>query len=244
MAKRRKSSPAKRRQKQLQRTHEGSQGQKLYNVTAGKVTDKEIKWMAQTINRRLRALEKSGLSQESNEYRLIKQYATGDPSGKGSIYNITPEGNVRITSTAKRGGSGPGGKMTSQEKAYLVTVMRNIMNAKTSTVGGTKAALNKAYESAKAVKEEMTFDQYVEVWRAWRDNVSKDKRDHASSQIVMKLIKQYDFYNLDRDQLDTAFSYYDQYDDPASWADDLVTAPEEREVTSPFTGETLTLYSG
>ena len=200
--------------------------------------------MAQTINRRLRALEKAGLSQESNEYRLIKQYATGDPSGKGSIYNITPEGNVRITSTAKRGGSGTGGKMTAQEKAYLVTVMRNIMNAKTSTVRGTKAALNKAYESAKAVKEEMTFDQYVDVWRAWRDNVSKDKRDHASSQIVMKLIKQYDFYQLDRDQLDTAFSYYDQYDDPASWADDLVTAPEEREVTSPFTGETLTLYSG
>ena len=58
----------------------------------------------------------------------------------------------------------------------------------------------------------------------------------------MKLIQKHNFYELDSDQLDRAFSYWEQYTDPADWADDLLTAPEDRDITSPFTGETLTLY--
>ena len=230
MAKKKKSiTPSSRRQKQLFKSHEGSQGQKIYNVTAGQVKASEVKWMVNTINRRLRAIEKAGLTEESREYAQIAHYALSDPTGKGAIYNVDMDkGTIRL-SRDMRGMSGA-------EKAYLINVARNIMQAKTGTVKGTKAAMKSAYKTALAStgkeESEMTYEQYVNVWRAYRRNVSKDKRDHASSNIVMQLIRQTNFYELSNDQLDQAFGYFDNYEDPASWADELVSE-------SPFDGEML-----
>ena len=230
MAKKKKSStPSARRQKQLFKSHEGSQGQKIYNVTAGQVKASEVKWMVNTINRRLKAIEKAGLQEESNEYKTIAKYAISDPNGRGAIYNVNMDkGTIRL-SRDMRG-------MTGAEKAYLINVARNIMQAKTGTVKGTRAALKKAYGTALAATEktesEMTYEQYVNVWRAYRRNVAPDKRDHESSQIVMQLIKQTNFYELTPDQLDKAFGYLGSFETPADWADELVSE-------SPFNGDMI-----
>ena len=244
MAKKRKytrSKVSKTRKKNLLKTHTGSQDQRLYNITPSNVAKVDVDWMVNLINRRLRAIEKAGLTEESAEYRMIEHYAMGDPTGKGKIYNVNMDkGTIRVSKDFR--------KMSPEEKAYAVNVMRGIISAKTSTVSGTRKAMQKSFEYAKseapeAVKSGMTPEQYADVWRAYRRNVQKDENGkRAGSDIVMKLIKKYSFYELDSEQLDRAFSYWSQYDDPASWADDLITAPEEREVTSPFTGETLTLY--
>ena len=244
MAKKRKYNRSKvspTRKKKLLQAHEGSQEQRLYNVTASNVAQVDVKWMVQLINRRLRAIEKAGLTEESAEYRTIEHYAVSDPAGKGKIYNVNYEtGAIRISSDMR--------KLSAEERAYAINVMRNIIKAKTSTVRGTRAAMNKAFASAmkkapEAAAAGMTAEQYADVWRAYRRNVSKDESGkRAGSDIVMKLIQKFNFYDLSPEQLDRAFSYWDQYEDPAAWADDLITAPEERDVISPFTGETLTLY--
>ena len=244
MAKKRKytrSKVSKTRKKNLLKSHTGSQDQRLYSITPSNVAKVDVDWMVNLINRRLRAIEKAGLTEESAEYRLIKHYAISEASGKGKMYNVNMDkGSIRVSKDFRH--------MTPEERAQAVTVMRNIINAKTSTVKGTKAALQKAYTSAMAAAPEaaaagMTEEQYVEVWRAYRRNVSKDENGkRAGSDIVMKLIQKHNFYELDSEQLDRAFSYWEQYTDPADWADDLLTAPDERDVTSPFTGENLTLY--
>lgn len=244
MAKKRKYTRSKvsaTRKKKLLQAHEGSQQQRLYNVTASNVEQIDVKWMVNIINSRLRAIEKAGLTEESREYHTIEHYAISDPAGKGKIYNVNYEtGAIRISSDMR--------KLSAEERAYAINVMRNIIKAKTSTVRGTRAAMSKAFKTVtemtpEAVAAGMTPEQYADVWRAYRRNVSKDESGkRAGSDIVMKLIQKYSFYDLNPEQLDRAFSYWDQYDDPAAWADDLITAPEDRDVTSPFTGETLTLY--
>lgn len=243
MAKKRKytrSKVSKTRKQKLLQTHTGAQDQRLYNITPSNVAKVDVDWMVNLINRRLRAIERAGLTEESREYQLISHYAN-EVEGKGKMYNVNQEkGTIRVSKDFR--------KMTPEERAHAVTVMRNIIKAKTSTVKGTRAAMQKAFTSImednpELEKSGMTQEQYNEVWRAYHRSVSKDKRDRAAeSNVIMNLIKHHDFYSLDSEQLDRAFSYWSQYDDPADWADDLLTKPEERDVQSPFTGETLTLY--
>ena len=222
-------APSQRRQKQLMRTHGGSQGQKLYNVTPKNVKQSEIKWMAQTINRRLRAIEKAGLTEASNEYRLIQSYATGDPTGKGAIYNVNYDtGTIRITSDTR--------KMTSEERAYLINIMRNVITAKTGTVRGTKAAMMKGYKTSLAMagktEAEISQDQWGKIWKTFRENVSQDMKDKGGSQMVMKLLRETNFYEMSLSDMETAFSYMNNYETPMDWMDEMVSE-------SPFDGELL-----
>lgn len=218
MARRRKSSPSKRRQRQLMASHKGSQGQKLYNVTPKDISAAEVKWLVNKVNARLRSLEKAGLTQESAEYRLIKQYATGDPLGKGKIYNVNMDRNsIRLSASMKKFGTG-------EQKAYLVNVARNILSAQTSTISGTKAALWLSYERAKEkagkAAESMTYDQYVQVWRTYRENVAPDQKGRRiGSDIVMDMIKKYNIYELSKMDLDRAFSYWNSFQKPIDWAE-------------------------
>ena len=226
-------APSQRRQKQLMRTHEGAQGVQLYNVTPSKVKQSEIKWMAQTINRRLRALEKAGLTEDSQEYNMIKHYATGEPNGKGSIYNVNMnKGTIRITTDTR--------KMSAEERAYLVTVMRNVIKAKTSTVRGTRAAKQKAYESFlknnKELQGKMSFDKYDEMWKRFRKNVDPDRKDKAASQKVVKMLKETNFYDMSLDDMDEAFQYMATFENPADWMDAMISAPfGEGEIRIEFT---------
>lgn len=223
MAKKRKTknkAPSQRRQKQLARTHTGSQGQIIYNVTPSKVKQSEIKWMATTINRKLRALEKAGLTEDSQEYNMIKHYAIGEPNGKGSIYNVNMDkGTIRITSDTR--------KMTSEERAYLVTVMRNIMKAKTSSVRGTRAAKQKAYEkfleNNEELKGKMSFDKYDEMWKRFRQNVDPDRKDKAASQKVVQMLKETNFYDMTLDDMEQSFQYLATSESPADWADGMIS---------------------
>lgn len=224
MAKKKKktNTPSARRQKQLLRTHAGAQGTTLYKVTPSNVKQSEIKWMAQTINRRLRALEKAGLTDDSQEYNIIKHYATGEPGGKGAIYNVNMErGTIRITTDTR--------KMSSEERAYLVTVMRNILKAKSSTVRGTKAAKQKAYstfmERNKELQGKMSFDKYDEMWKRFRQNVDPDRKDKVASQKVVQMLKETNFYDMTLDDMEQAFQYMATFEDPADWMDAMVESP-------------------
>lgn len=227
MAKKKKktNTPSSRRQKQLQATKLGANGP-LYKVTASNVKASEIKWMATTINRRLRALEKAGLQDKSNEYVIIKKYATGEPRGKGKIYNVNWEtGAIRITSSTKG--------MTGEEKAYLVNVMRNIMKAKTSTVRGTKNARIKAWKTfldkADMNESQLPFDKYDEMWKMFRENVDPDRKDHVASQAVVRIIQDTNFYDMSPKDMERSFQYLATSESPSEWIDAPFKDPDTGE---------------
>lgn len=209
------NTPSKRRQQRLFSQRPGANGP-LYRVTASDVTDKEIKWMASTINRRLRALEKAGLTEYSNEYEIIKKYATGEPNKKGKIYNVNYKtGDIRITSSTRG--------MTGEERAYLVTVMRNIMKAKTSTVRGTQKARVKGWQTFikknKIAAENLPFDKYNEMWKLFRLNVDPDRKDRLASQAVVTILRDKNFYDLDLDDMERSFQYLATTPSTSEWVD-------------------------
>lgn len=209
------NTPSKRRQRQLFSQKMGANGP-LYRVSASKVTNKEVKWMAATINRRLAALEKAGRTEVSNEYQIIDKYANGEPKKKGSIYHVNKQkGTIRITSDTR--------KMSAEERAYLVTVMRNIMKAKTSTVKGTKQSRTKAWhtflEKAKLSESQMPFNKYDEMWKLFRINVDPDRKDRVASHTVITILREQNFYDLTLDQMDESFQYMATLKDKTEWLD-------------------------
>ena len=161
--------------------------------------------MVRKANDRLRRLERAGLYEESREYRLVSHYAYSDPGGKGSIYNVNPEKDtIRFKSTL------PTGQGYTREREYMINTLRNFLNASTSTVSGTRKAINKAFKSFidnQDIKGEMTQDQYMQLWRTYHDMGLRDKLDNQGYNAFMTLVKSTDIYNMTPDEMKVALDY-------------------------------------
>ena len=161
--------------------------------------------MVRKANDRLRRLERAGLYEESREYRLVSHYAYSDPGGKGSIYNVNPEKDtIRFKSTL------PSGQGYTREREYMINTLRNFLNASTSTVSGTRKAINKAFKSFidnQDIKGEMTQDQYMQLWRTYHDMGLRDKLDNQGYNAFMTLVKSTDIYNMTPDEMKVALDY-------------------------------------
>ena len=191
--------------KTLLKTEVTEKGNTGYSIPASKVRDREFKKMVRKANDRLRALEKAGLYEESREYRLVSHYAYSDPNGKGSIYNVNPEKDtIRFTTRM------PTGQGFNKERAYLINTLRNFLNAQTSTVTGTKKAINKAYNSFmknQEVKGDLSEDDYRRLWKIYHDMGLRDKLDNQGYNAFMTLIKQTDLYKMNNEQIEAAMTY-------------------------------------
>ena len=136
---------------------------------------------------------------------MVEHYAVSDPNGKGSIYNVNSErGSIRFTSSLK----GLNGK----QKAYLINTVRNFMRAETSTIGGTKKAFNRAFETfvngdGRGKVSNMTQEQYETLWSTYRDMVQKDELDSKGYNVFMELVENTNLYVLSSDQIRKALSY-------------------------------------
>lgn len=182
-------------------------GYKQFDIKPSQVTEAEFKRLVKRANDRLYKLEKRGLTDKSREYRLVEHYAIGDPNGKGSIYNVkgedTDNTTIRFTSSLKG--------LKAKERAYLINTVRNFMLAETSTIGGTKKAFNRAYESfiknnAKKIPN-MTVDQYEQLWIVYRDMVEQDMLGSKGYNVFMELVENTNLYELDENQMRAALSY-------------------------------------
>ena len=169
-------------------------------------TEKQIKRMIKQVNDSLYRLEKAGVADESAMYRTIERYAVSNPNGTGKMYNVNMEkGTVRVSKDLKR-------YKTREEKNKFVQILQNILASKTRTVGGTRKALKEGFETIKKQYDyKGTFEEYVNVWRTYRNQVSKDRRDKMGSDKVMKLIENNNIYMLDNQQLNMAMSYFESY---------------------------------
>ena len=199
----------------------------IYSIPASKVREKELQRMVRKANDRLRRLEKAGLYEESREYRLISHYAYSDPGGKGSIYNVNPEKDtIRFKSTL------PTGQGYTREREYMINTLRNFLKASTSTVSGTRKAINKAFQSFKDnqdIKGEMTQEQYMQLWRTYHDMGLRDKLDNQGYNAFMTLVQSTDIYNLTQDEMKVAFDYLAKSEavSEAGKIDDVLTHVKE-----------------
>jgi hypothetical protein len=204
-AKKRKKMESSYIRKSLLRTKTTEKGNLIYSIPASKVREKELQRMVRKANDRLRRLERAGLYEESREYRLVSHYAYSDPGGKGSIYNVNPEKDtIRFKSTL------PTGQGYTREREYMINTLRNFLNASTSTVSGTRKAINKAFKSFidnQDIKGEMTQDQYMQLWRTYHDMGLRDKLDNQGYNAFMTLVKSTDIYNMTPDEMKVALDY-------------------------------------
>lgn len=209
--KKRKKVVTKYIRKTLLNRKETEKGNIIYRIPASKVRDEEFKKMVRKANDRLRALEKAGLFEESREYRLVSHYAYSDPSGKGSIYNVNPEKDtIRFSSKLPEKGL-----QYEREREYMINTLRNFLNAETSTVSGTKAVINRAYESFMAEhgkRSNMSQDEYMKMWRIYHDMGLRDKLDNQGYNAFMTLMTQTDLYSLNEDEIKTALEYIEKSD--------------------------------
>lgn len=192
--------------KTLLKYEETSTGYRKYKIKNSQIREAELERLIKRANDRLYKLEKAGLTEKSQEYRMVEHYALGDPSGKGSIYNVREEkGTIRFKTTTKN--------MTASEKAYFINTLRNFLNAETSTITGTRKSFKKAYESFmknNGSKIDMSPEQYEKVWQTYRDMVEKDKLSNEGYNAFMELITTTDLYTMDRWQIEEALSYIDK----------------------------------
>ena len=166
--------------------------------------------MVRKANDRLRALEKAGLFEESREYRLVSLNVYSDPGGKGSIYNVNPEKDTIRFSTKL-----PTGQGFNKERAYMINTLRNFLNAQTSTVTGTRKAINKAYNSFMKnnnVKADMSQEDYTQLWKVYHDMGLRDKLDNQGYNAFMTLITQTDLYKMNKSNIEAAMSYLENSD--------------------------------
>lgn len=215
---------SKQRKKQLLETRlvETEKGTyERYKVTPSQITDKDISYMVNVINKRLYNIEKLGYSEESQEYQVIKKYATGEKNkGKDKIfYNVSNDDTTIRVKTSARG-------LTGRDRERYINILRGIMNAKTSTVKGTKGTIDQRYNTFLANRNltsaQLPKEKYYEMWRIYRKQIAKDKRDKFDSSKMVSLIELGDFYNLTTEQMNDALKYVAQQnndvDDYYEWA--------------------------
>lgn len=205
-------------------------GYKIFDKKPSSFTDAEIQKAVKLINDRIYKLEKSGNALDSRFYQNLMDYAEkeqakvkeaqkiaeekGTVSNIKTLFNVSDDGRIRITSDLGRL-SGD----TSKEKYENIKRIQGYLSSQTSTVSGTNKAIKKAYETfisnpsvSIMSKKVPTLDEYRNLWKTYRENVSKDKKELLGSDVVIQAIKKIAFYDLPQDQLERAFQYTEQVD--------------------------------
>lgn len=108
----------------------------------------EIRRLAAIANKRLRALERHGLTETSNAYRYIERRHFD----KDSAIAETRSGKIKFDESLKK-------KSAQQLQHELVELKRFLYEAKTSTVAGAKEHYEKAYQSYKEAHKGMTLSR-------------------------------------------------------------------------------------
>lgn len=181
-------------------------GYRQYSITASKVTQKDINYMVNVINKRLWTLEKKGLTEESNEYQKIEKFAIDKNS---PVYNVNLEkGTIRVKSSTKG--------MSNRERENFVNTLRGILTAKTSTASGTLESVKQRYESFLENREltasDLSYEKYRDMWKLYREKVGSDKKEKFASSQMVTMIEFGDFYKLTLEEMEQALDYMANYE--------------------------------
>lgn len=126
----------------------------------------------------------------SAEYRMIERYA-GRQDEKGKIYRTTEDGRgIRFINKTEYD------KLTDAEKDYFNKTLQNFLESETSTKTGVLESYKKAYETFKANHDAysgMTFEDYMQTWKVYHDQIMPDKQNHFSYSRFTQLLESGNF---------------------------------------------------
>lgn len=196
---------------------EDNMSRKVFDKKPSEFTDADIRHLVKGVNDRLYKIEKAGLTQESRTYQTIMKYAAENDL---NMYNLDLEKDiVRVTGDLSR-------FPDNQTKYEYIRRLQEIMSNQTSTVGGTKKAIKKAYESFMKNPKMMTMDadgkiqpihitmeEYKKIWKAYKNNVEPDENGKYESDDVidfMHATKLMGYNEIPDESLEAAFRYYNQ----------------------------------
>lgn len=169
---------------------------------SGRLED-QIKKMAKKVNDSLYRLEQSGYADDSKIYQNMQHYAI-DLNSK--YYNVNlDEGRIRVTTDL--------GRFETLTDLYRYRdTLKSILNAKTRTVSGTKAAISKGKKTfeesiAKRNQPKMSYEEYRDIFKLWRTKVSENKKIKFGSDKVMELIENTNLYALTPEQVEETLKY-------------------------------------
>ena len=190
---------------------------KIFDRKPSDMSLAEIRKLVKGVNDRLYKLEKAGKQMESKAYQSIAKYAA---ENQLNMYNINPEtGAIRVTQDLSR-------FPTNEAKYQYIRRLQEILSNETSTVGGTNAAMKKAYKSfmqnPKVMQPDasgrlqpvnLSFDEYKRIWKIYKSNVEPDENGKYESDTVIDFIqatREMGFEDIPDSALAKTFSYYEQ----------------------------------
>lgn len=162
------------------------------------------------VNERFRKIEKVwNLTEDSNEYKLARKYATEYSKTKGKIYDqdkLKSSNSVRLLSEAEYN------KLSPLEKKYFNEVLQNILNASTTTKKGIEDKYTKSYntfmETYGSNYKGLKKEEYIEFFRTYRAMVNADKKNQFDYNTLVRTLEYVDIGEALRDdQLKQAMRY-------------------------------------
>ena len=166
------------------------------------------KSVVKAANERLRKIEKVwNMTEDSNEYKLVRKYAIEYPKTKGKIYKLGKNmDSVRFLSETEYN------KLSDKEKKYFNEVLNNFMNASTSTKQGIELKYQQSYSTFMYHYGDkypsLTQDQYKEFFRTYRDLANADKKNQFDYTTLVQTLEFVDISEaLSQNQLETAMRY-------------------------------------
>lgn len=106
-------------------------------------------------NRRLRDLERAGLSSSSNAYRYVERLAYDRE--KDSTTTLSETGKIKFRTDIKN--------MSEKELKKQLAILETFLTSKTSTIGGINRKYKKAYETFKNnVTSNISFEDYISMY--------------------------------------------------------------------------------
>ena len=168
--------------------------------------------LVKTANERLRRLENEGLTEDSNEYRLLRKYAIENPNGKGKIYRVDDSGKVRFLTKTQYDNLSP------EEQKYYNDILKQFLHSETSTSTGIEKKYRKAYETFKENYgdsfEDLSFDKYKEFFKQFRDIVQADYANHFAYEALVQTLE---FIDIEQAMTDNQLRKVIQYAYNDNW---------------------------
>lgn len=106
-------------------------------------------------NRRLRDMERAGISSSSNAYRYVERLAYDRE--KDTTTTLSETGKIKFRTDIKN--------MSEKELKKQLAILETFLTSKTSTIGGINRKYKKAYETFKNnVTSNISFDDYISMY--------------------------------------------------------------------------------
>lgn len=164
--------------------------------------------LVKAANERLRKIEKVyNLTEDSNEYKLVRKYAVEYPKTKGKIYKLGKDmKSVRFISESEFN------KLSEKDKKYFLQTLSNFMQSSTSTKYGIESKYQKSYDTFMQHYGDkypnLTKEQYKDFFRTYRDLANADKRNQFDYTTLVQTLEFVDIGEaMNQNQLETAMKY-------------------------------------